>query len=173
MTKTLMVDNQLLIEDARWHDVIVAGLSLQDFVDRTIDQSIFWLSTHKNHSWPEVPLELSSLFTDDQSVQAINKQWRQIDQPTNVLSFPTKQLKPGECPLVLIGDLIFALETIESEAKQMDISFDAHLTHLLIHGFLHLLGYDHIEDEDVQVMESIETSILTSIGLSNPYQDET
>lgn len=173
MVQIIKIDSRVLVDADIWQRHIKAGLSLDEFVDQTIYNVISWLSAHREQNWPNEPLELSLLFTDDQSIKAINKQWRQIDKPTNVLSFPTRELRPGESPMPLMGDLIFAFETIENEAKDMHIAFDAHLTHLLIHGFLHLLGYDHMEDEDAQDMEAIETSILATFGLSDPYNDET
>lgn len=114
--------------------------------------------------------EVSVVLTDDAEQRELNKQWRGIDKPTNVLSFP--QLEPFSPISGLVGDIILAEETLRREAEEMGISFEAHFTHLVVHGFLHLLGYDHIEDEDAEEMEGLETEILAGLGIADPYADE-
>lgn len=118
----------------------------------------------------DVDSELSVLLTDDARIAVINKQWRQQDKPTNVLSFPALQLAPGDRPLPLLGDLVLAHETIAREAAQFSKSFDNHVTHLIIHGLLHLLGYDHVMDSDAETMENLEKDILAAKGISDPYE---
>jgi len=86
-----------------------------------------------------------------------------------VLSFP--QLEPFSPVAGLVGDITLARETLEREAAEMGISFEAHFTHLVVHGFLHLLGYDHIEDTDAAKMEGLETKILAALGIADPYAD--
>lgn len=113
------------------------------------------------------PVELSILLTNDTGQQALNKQWRQKDKSTNVLSFPN--LQPSEPVIGLIGDISMALETLEREAKDLDKSFTDHFTHLLVHGLLHCLGYDHENDTDALVMEGLETQILSRLGIEDPY----
>lgn len=113
------------------------------------------------------PVELSILLTNDAGQQALNKQWRQKDRSTNVLSFPN--LQPSEPVIGLIGDISMALETLEREAKELDKSFTDHFTHLLVHGLLHCLGYDHENDTDALVMEGLETQILSRLGIKDPY----
>jgi len=112
---------------------------------------------------------VSLVFSDDAQVQEINAEWRGQDKPTNVLSFPAFPLAPGGKPGPMLGDIVIARETVEREAADLDKSFDEHLTHLMVHGFLHLFGYDHMEAEEAERMESIETRILSSLGLSDPY----
>jgi probable rRNA maturation factor len=114
--------------------------------------------------------EVSVVLTDDAEQRELNKQWRGIDKSTNVLSFP--QLEPFSPVSGLVGDIILAEETLRREAEEMGISFEAHFTHLVVHGFLHLLGYDHIEDEDAEEMEGLETEILAGLGIADPYADE-
>lgn len=114
--------------------------------------------------------EVSVVLTDDAEQRELNKQWRGIDKSTNVLSFP--QLEPFSPVAGLVGDIILAEETVRREAEEMGITFKAHFTHLVVHGFLHLLGYDHIEDEDAEEMEGLETEILAGLGIADPYADE-
>ena len=159
------------IEDNRWNDIE----QLEPLSETTISAALSWLIDKYAQPFPlrvdDQELELSVLFTNDAQIQTINAQWRQQDKPTNVLSFPSSDMKPGSTPLPILGDLIFAFETIEREAHELNKPIKDHLTHLLVHGFLHLFGYDHIEPDEADEMEAIETGILASIGLSNPYQD--
>ena len=111
--------------------------------------------------------ELSVVLMDDAEQQVLNKQWRQIDKPTNVLSFP--QIEPFSPVLGLLGDITLARETLEREAVEQGVSFVDHFTHLVVHGFLHILGYDHIEEQDALVMEGLETQILATLGIADPY----
>lgn len=112
--------------------------------------------------------ELAVLFTNDADMRALNKQWRGLDKPTDVLSFPSDQPEiPGQ-PQYL-GDIALAYETSLRDAESMHRPFEGHVSHLLIHGFLHLLGYDHIEPKDAQVMEPLEADILASLGWPDPY----
>jgi len=114
--------------------------------------------------------EVSVVLTDDEEQRELNRQWRGFDKSTNVLSFP--QLEPFEPVEGLLGDITLARETVEREAEEMDVPFEAHFTHLVVHGVLHLLGYDHIEDDDAEEMESLETKILASLGIADPYADD-
>ena len=109
--------------------------------------------------------ELSLVLADNDFVQALNKEWRGKDKPTNVLSFP--QDEP-----MLLGDIILAYETVRDEAKEQDKRFEDHATHLIVHGLLHLLGHDHIEEADAQIMESLEIEILRTLNIKNPYDHE-
>lgn len=113
--------------------------------------------------------ELSVVLTDDAEQRELNRQWRSIDKSTNVLSFP--QLEPFAPVAGLLGDITLARETLVREADELGIAFEAHFTHLVVHGFLHLLGYDHVEDEDAEEMEGLETEILATLGIADPYAD--
>lgn len=113
--------------------------------------------------------EISVLLTDDAQQRVLNREWRQIDKSTNVLSFP--QLEPFAPLAGLVGDLSLARETLEREAAEMGIGFSDHFTHLVVHGFLHLLGYDHLEEDDAVRMENLETRILQTLGIADPYAD--
>lgn len=120
-------------------------------------------------------LEVSVLLTNNQHIQVLNKEYRGKDKPTNVLSFPSldteelMNLKDQDEP-VIIGDIVLAYEKIMTEALDQSKPFQNHLTHLTIHGLLHLLGYDHEIDEEAQVMESLEVSLLKNFNIANPYQ---
>ena len=107
--------------------------------------------------------ELSIVLSDDAHVQALNRDYRGKDKATNVLSFPVPP------PAPLLGDIVLAHETLTREAKEKTASFEAHVTHLLIHGFLHLQGYTHENDVDATVMEALEIKALAKLGVANPY----
>lgn len=114
--------------------------------------------------------ELSLLLTDDAHIRVLNRQWRDQDKPTNVLSFPSADEDDDE-PGPLIGDVIVAHETTAREAAEEGKSFEDHFTHLLVHGLLHLFGYDHVEDDEAEEMEAFETEILADLGVADPYAD--
>ena len=114
--------------------------------------------------------EVSLLFTDDAAVRQLNAKWRDKDKPTNVLSFPGSDPQ-GEVYGPLLGDIVFARETVLREAEEMGIDFSDHLSHLIIHGLLHLFDYDHQDNEEAELMESLEKAILASIGIDDPYAD--
>ncbi|MDB5542256.1 MAG: rRNA maturation factor [Devosia sp.] len=113
--------------------------------------------------------EVSVVLTDDAEQRQLNHQWRGFDKSTNVLSFP--QIEPFSPVMGLLGDITLARETVAREAEDLGVTFEAHYTHLLVHGFLHLLGYDHIEEDDAAEMEGLETSILATLGIADPYAD--
>lgn len=120
-------------------------------------------------NWQDLKTELSLVFTDDKHIAQLNASWRSLNKATNVLSFPAYPIKIGEQPKPLLGDIIFAFETIKNQAKEQNKDFYQHLSHLFIHGFLHLLGFDHDTDEAASVMENIECDILKQLQISNPY----
>ena len=118
--------------------------------------------------------ELAVMLTDDSGIRTLNLNWRGIDKPTNVLSFPALQptgaAGPEDAPRML-GDIAIAYQTTRSEADDEQKPFDHHLSHLAVHGFLHLIGYDHENDDDAEAMESLETEILAQLGIPDPYAD--
>jgi probable rRNA maturation factor len=114
-------------------------------------------------------IEISLLFADDARVQPLNREWRALDKPTNVLSFPSVNLKPGDALPPVLGDIVLAYETIVREAQEEGKPFDHHVSHLLLHGFLHLLGYDHQSEAEAVQMEAIETRILGLLAIPDPY----
>ena len=118
-------------------------------------------------------VEVSILLTNDSFIQNLNRDYRHKDKPTNVLSFPMEDFIAGNYTTtnnqIAIGDIIFAFETIKTEAIQQKKPFAAHLIHLSVHGVLHLLGHDHENDNDAEIMESLEIKILSILGVENPY----
>ncbi|MDR9830675.1 rRNA maturation RNase YbeY [Vibrio sp. FNV 38] len=111
--------------------------------------------------------EVTVRIVDEQESQQLNHQYRGKDKPTNVLSFPFES--PPGVELDLLGDLIICRQVVEREAQEQKKSVDAHWAHMVVHGSLHLLGYDHIEDDEAEEMESIETEIMQKMGFADPY----
>jgi probable rRNA maturation factor len=113
--------------------------------------------------------EVAIAFCDDAAIRALNAEWRKRDAATNVLSFPT----PGRLEeKLLLGDIVIAYETVAREAAEQGKTFEDHTMHMIIHGFLHLIGYDHGTPEEAGVMESLERRIAAALGLSDPYEQE-
>ncbi|MET3724521.1 rRNA maturation RNase YbeY [Sphingomonas trueperi] len=125
--------------------------------------------------WPTA-VEVAVRFTSDDEVHTLNRQYRQKDKPTNVLSFPmiqpdlldavTQNSDDGE---VLLGDIVLAHGVCSVEAEERGISVEDHATHLIVHGMLHLLGYDHIEDGEAEAMEAMEQAAMAALNLHDPY----
>ncbi|MCV6638003.1 rRNA maturation RNase YbeY [Candidatus Albibeggiatoa sp. nov. NOAA] len=130
----------------------------QLWVDTTLTQAQFE-SEHE----PELTLRI----VDEQEGRELNHTWRQKDYATNVLSFPFDA--PPEVPIALLGDIIICANVVEKEASEQQKALESHWAHLVIHGVLHLLGYDHIDDEEAQQMENLEVHILKQLGYPNPY----
>lgn len=116
---------------------------------------------------PDDAYEISIVLADDAFVRDLNRQYRNIDRPTNVLSFPVGD-DNGHGP-VLLGDVVLAYETVQREARAAGKSLSAHVTHLIIHGILHLLGYDHEDEQEAEEMEALETALLARLGITDPY----
>jgi probable rRNA maturation factor len=111
--------------------------------------------------------EVSVLFTDDTHIRALNRDFRGFDKPTNVLSFPGSDADLGP----MLGDIAIARETVLREALDAGTPVEHHVTHLLVHGLLHLVGYDHEEEDEAETMERLETRILAGLGIPDPYAD--
>ena len=109
------------------------------------------------------------MLTDDAGIRTLNHNWRGIDKPTNVLSFPAVALPGGGSQPRALGDIAIAYETTRREAETENKPFENHLSHLAVHGFLHLIGYDHETDGDAETMEQLERDILARLGIPDPY----
>ena len=110
--------------------------------------------------------EVSILLTDDSEIARLNRDWRGIDKPTNVLSFPASRVGQGD---KLLGDIVIAYETLERESTDESRDFLHHLAHLAVHGFLHLTGYDHETDTQAEAMEGLESKIMMRLNMPDPY----
>ena len=149
----------ILIEADCWQQEPEAS----DLVRRALAQAA------KQSPAPVTDAEVAIMLTDDNGVQALNRDWRGIDKPTNVLSFPAQQPMAGIRPRPL-GDIAIAYETTRREAESEGKPFAHHLTHLAVHGFLHLIGYDHETDDEAETMENLEREILSQLGVPDPYR---
>lgn len=114
-------------------------------------------------------IELSVVLADDAFVKGLNSQYRGKNKPTNVLSFPSSPDTNHQPPITDLGDIVFAFETIEKEAREQEKTFRDHMAHLIVHGFLHLLGHDHMDEKEAHLMENKEIKILKKLGINNPY----
>jgi probable rRNA maturation factor len=114
--------------------------------------------------------ELTIRIVDSDESQMLNSTYRGKDKPTNVLSFPFEA--PPEIELPLLGDLVICAAVVENEAREQNKPLQAHWAHMVVHGCLHLLGYDHIDDAEAEEMESLETQLIEGLGFTDPYKEE-
>jgi probable rRNA maturation factor len=152
-----------------------ADIDWDDLADRAARAAIE-RTPHGELLTGAVTVELSVRLTSDDEVHTLNRQYRQKDKPTNVLSFPmiqpdlietvSQNSDDGE---LLLGDIVLAHGVCVAEAAERGIPVEAHATHLLVHGTLHLLGYDHLGDDEAEAMEEIERQALASLGIADPY----
>jgi len=112
--------------------------------------------------------ELSLVFTDDAAIRELNAGWRGKDKPTNVLSFPAFPEGWSALPPML-GDIVLAAETVAREAEEEGKPLENHIAHLVVHGFLHLVGHDHEDEEEAETMEAAERRILSALAIPDPY----
>lgn len=123
-------------------------------------------------------VEIAVRLTDDAEVHTLNRDFRGKDRPTNVLSFPQVQadllesMSNSDDGEILLGDIVLARETCAREAEEKGISVTDHATHLIVHGTLHLVGYDHMDEASAAAMEALEVKALASLGIANPYADQ-
>jgi probable rRNA maturation factor len=114
--------------------------------------------------------EVSVMLTDDAQIQELNRTWRDKDKPTNVLSFPAPE-QPGMAGPRHLGDIALAYETLVRESEEESKELAHHFAHLIVHGVLHLLGYDHEVEAEAEEMEALEVKALASLGIADPYRD--
>lgn len=139
----------------------------------TLEQFTHWVETvlafeAQTEDFPET--EMTIRIVDEEESQTLNREYRGKDYPTNVLSFPFEVPEGIELPL--LGDLVICRQVMEREAKEQQISLASHWAHLAVHGTLHLLGYDHIEEAEAEEMEGLETQIMQKLGFEDPYLSE-
>ena len=117
------------------------------------------------------PIEVSVLWTDDQTIAKLNQKFRSKSRPTNILSFSSGEQSALSEGRLFMGDLVLGFETVMSEAKAVGIAEKDHIAHLVLHGLLHLAGFDHILDDEATEMEKIESYLLSEVGIADPYRD--
>lgn len=152
------MDLDILIEDKAW----IKALPEPEPQCRAVLMAVYALMPDLRRG------ELSLALTNDTHIQGLNRDYRQKDRPTNVLSFPAGPT-PDDYPM--LGDIVIALETVSREAREKSIDLASHFTHLFLHGFLHLQGYDHETPADAEEMESLEINVLKALHIQNPYLD--
>lgn len=128
-----------------------------------------WVEAALSAASANLESELSIRIVDNGESQELNQRYRGIDKPTNVLSFACEI--PEEVDINLLGDLVICHTVVEQEAKEQNKSIESHWAHMVIHGTLHLLGYDHIDDHEAEDMEKLETDIMNALGYENPYAE--
>ena len=134
----------------------------------TLEQIEQWATAAVQPQSDEV--EMTVRIVDEAESHELNLNYRGKDRPTNVLSFPFEC--PDEVELPLLGDLVICRQVVEREAQEQEKPLMAHWAHMVVHGSLHLLGYDHIEDDEAEEMESLETQIMTGLGFADPHLSE-
>src|ERR1700758_3303296 len=144
----------VLVEAAPWHE----HRALRPLLRRAVEAAAAELSTSA--------AELAIVLSDDSAIRVLNRKWRGIDAPTNVLSFPA-DVPAGAAPL--LGDIVLAYQTVAREAGRDGKPFAHHVAHLAVHGFLHLCGYDHQHSKDADEMEELERKILRRLAVPDPY----
>ena len=169
------VSLNLSIDDDRWAKALPNVSALAEKVKTVTFAYVYKnektiLQTLNQHTFVNVCL------SNDDSVQILNRDFRGLDKPTNVLSFANIDFADfaaeNSCfEETDLGNIILAYETMAAEAKMQQISLEAHFCHLLIHGFLHILGYDHMTDDEAEIMEDLEIRILAQLNIANPYEE--
>ena len=159
----------LALEDPAWLDDLP---DVEALAERAVTAAL-------ERACPGPALSLALVLSDDARLRELNRDWRGMDKPTNVLSFPSQTLTPGQTPraepgmpagmAVELGDVILARGTMVHEARDAGRPLGHHLCHLVVHGTLHLLGYDHEQDDEAETMESLERDILAGLGIPDPY----
>jgi probable rRNA maturation factor len=151
---------EVLVEDRRWEDAGIVALANRAAV-----------AVFRHFGRDRLDFEVSLLACDDARIRELNRQFRGMDQPTNVLSWPSGE-DEGARPAgerLFLGDMALAFETCTREAERIGLTLEAHVLHLTVHGVLHLLGYDHGSQGEAEEMETLEAKILETLGVKNPY----
>ena len=157
------------IEDNRWNEYLNFN-EFDKFIENIFNATINELKYVLNK---KNTIELSITLTNDENIRKINCEYRWIDKPTNVLSFPLFEneflREYNKSKYISLGDIILSIETVIAEANEQNKTFIEHLTHLIVHSILHLFGYDHINDDEANIMEGLEIKILEKLNIKNPY----
>ena len=165
----------VILEEPKWEQSLD---NIMELSQKVVENTLSYVKVNDVIDFLEInkPLEINISLSNDSSVMRLNSEFRNIDKPTNVLSFAN--IDDDEFEFMIanedvleLGDIILALETVEREAKEKNISLQDHYCHLLTHGVLHLLGFDHVDDEEAEEMEDFETSILSNINIKDPYKE--
>lgn len=152
------LDVDLTIDADQWRGVLP---NIEDIARRATAETWAFLADGRL-------VELSLLLSDDETVRSLNREHRGKDQPTNVLAFPMGEPIAPMGP-VHLGDVVLACETVSEEAKRDGKTLEAHVSHLVVHGLLHLVGHDHLDPTEASEMERLEIAILSKLGFPNPY----
>lgn len=170
-----MINIDFNIEDKNW---LKYDPNIKENITEFL-QKIAVKSNLKQILEQNINIEISILLTNNKNIRKLNNNYRNKDKATNILSFPLYNLKLSEENYdiaeflldnnLILGDLILSLEYLEQEAKTQNKNIDQHLKHLVLHGLLHLIGYDHINDLDAKIMEELEINILSDFNIDNPY----
>lgn len=160
------VEIALGVEDEAWFGAAFAvdAGAMEHLVRRAVEAALYGAGIAA-----DVETELGVTLTGNDEVRALNAEWRGKDRPTNVLSFPLEELAEGDEPGPMLGDLVLARQVVEDEAAAEGKAPANHFCHLLVHGTLHCLGFDHIDAGDAERMEALEIDILKGLGISDPY----
>ncbi len=166
--QTNIFNIDLCVNDSIWNKELK---SLESKIPTIVDHIMNKLDIAKNNS----NIELSIVLTNDEETQKLNLEYRDKNKPTNVLSFPAQNFDIDDIAsfsnksILSLGDIVISYETLKKECIEQNISFNDHFVHLLTHGFLHLLGFDHITKKEADQMENLEIAILAQFGIQSPY----
>lgn len=164
------------IEEEGWQKALP---SLQELSEKIVDTVLSYVKEHEDIDFlkTDKPICINLALSNDENIHHLNAEFRHMDKPTNVLSFANIDDEHFEeeikaTPQIELGDIMIALETMQREAQEKNISLHDHYCHLFTHGILHLLGFDHMEDDEAEYMESFEIAILAQMNIANPYEEE-
>lgn len=165
--KNIIID--LIINDEKWKTENIFQ-NYESVIENIVKES---LSVLKIELPKDSTIEFSVVLTNNQEIQELNKKYRDKDKPTNVLSFQVIENhlddEIAKQPYLLLGDIFVSLDVLKQEAREQGKLIQNHFTHLCLHSFLHLLGYDHMNDSEAGEMEALEVKVLSKLGINNPY----
>ena len=159
-TAPTMID--ILVKKSAWNRIA----NIRDDIHMAVTAALVATGKEGNE-----PVSVAVLLTGDDEIREFNKRFRQVDKPTNVLAFPAPEELVDMGEMRALGDVVLAYDTTSREAAGQAIDLSDHLTHLVIHGMLHLLGYDHLSDDEAEAMEALESRIMSALGRPDPHMD--